>query len=162
MTDENPVILALYPNTVGIGYVCLQIPQRLLGYGIITVKSLNHSKFLRRAEKIMSYYCPKVIILKEMDTSRHYARANKLIDAITTLACEMNMEVFRYSPRQIKETFDVFGAKTKFEMANKIIQMLPDLAVRAPKLKKWYEREDYRMVLFDAVSLAVTHAHLNE
>jgi Holliday junction resolvasome RuvABC endonuclease subunit len=162
MDYEPPVIFALYPNSAGLGYVCLQIPDKLLGYGVATTKPLSNRRLLRRAEKFIDYYRPKIILLKEAGASKNGARNDRLIEAITTLSGEMNIKVFRYTRQQIKDTFEVFGAYTKNDMVNKIVQMLPDLAVRAPKEKKWYEKEDYNMVLFDAVSLAVTHAHLNE
>jgi Holliday junction resolvasome RuvABC endonuclease subunit len=162
MNEESPVILALYPNSVGIGYVCLQIPEKLLGYGVATAKPLSNSRLLKRTEKFIGYYRPKIIVLRETGASKTSLRSDKLIEAITTLSGEMGIKVFRYTKQQIKDTFEVFGAHTKYEMVSKIITMLPDLASRAPKEKKWYEKEDYNMALFDAVSLAVTHAHLSE
>ncbi|MCW3128271.1 MAG: hypothetical protein JWO03_3929 [Bacteroidetes bacterium] len=162
MEHENPVILALYPNSIGIGYACLQIPDRLLDFGVATAKPISNGKLLRRAERFLNYYKPKLVLLKETSELANSGRNDRLIKAMTTLCDEMGLDTYRYTKQQIKDTFEVFGAKTKFSMAEKMVKMLPDLAVRMPKVRKWYEKEDYNMVVFDAVALAVTHAHLTE
>jgi hypothetical protein len=160
--NETPVILALYPNSIGIGYACLQVPERLFDFGVTTVNPISNGRLLRRAERFMDYYRPKIILLKETEPSKNSHQVNKLIEAITTLSGEKGLPVYRYSRQQIKDVFEVFGAPTKFEMVQKIVAMLPDLAHRAPKARKWYEKEHYQMVLFNAVSLAITHAYLAE
>ena len=162
MEHENPVLLALYPNSIGMGYVCLQIPDYLFDFGVTSAKPISNRKLLRRAEKFMDFYKPKIILLKEVGRFANSGRTDKLIEAIATLAEEKNLPIYRYTKQQIKDVFEVFGATSKFEMVGKIVKMLPDLASRAPKQHKWYEKEDYNMVLFNAVSLAVAHAHLSE
>lgn len=160
METETPVILSLYPNTIGIGYACIQIPNGLLDFGITTSKPIANGKLLKRTERFMAYYKPQLVLLKETSSSQRSRRNDKLIEAIATLAGEMGLPVFRYTRQQVQETFEVFGANTKHEMVEKIIQMLPDLSVRRPRERKWYEKEDYNMGLFNAVALAITHAHL--
>jgi Holliday junction resolvasome RuvABC endonuclease subunit len=162
MNIENPVILALYPNATGLGYACLQIPERLLDYGIATVQPVSNGKLLIRAEKFMDYYKPKIILLKETGSAKNSRRTNKLIEAISTLSGEKDLPVYRYTKQQIKDVFEIFGAQSKFQIVEKIVRMLPELGPRAPKEKKWYEKEDYNMVLFNAVSLAIVHTYLAE
>ena len=162
MEKQSPVILALYPNSSGLGYACIQVPERLMDYGVTTTTPLSNGKLLRRTERFMKYYQPKVIVLRESFSKDGKGRSDRLIAAITTLAGEMGIEVHRYSKQQIRDTFEVFGAETRHEIASKIVQFLPELAHRAPKVRKWYEKEDYNMPVFDALALAITHAHLNE
>ena len=162
MTSENPVLLALYPNSIGIGFACMQVPERLFNCGVVTVKPLSNEKLLRRAERFMNYYKPKIILLKETELSKKNIRVNKLIEDIATLSYEKGLPIYRYTKGQIKDVFEVFGASTKFEMVEKIIKMLPILESRAPEVREWYEKEHYQMGLFNAVALAVTHTHLTE
>ena len=150
------------PNAIGIGYVCLQIPEKLIDFGITTVKPVSNGKLLSRVEKYLDYYKPKLVLLKEKASAKNSRRTDHLIEAITTLSGEKNLQVYRYTKGQIKDVFEIFGAKTKFDMVQKITKMLPDLAHRAPGDRKWYEKEDYNMALFNAVSLAVTHTYLSE
>jgi hypothetical protein len=58
--------------------------------------------------------------------------------------------------------FEQFGAKSKYEIANKIIAWFPQLASRAPKIRKAWMDEDYNMGIFDALALAITHKYLTE
>ena len=162
MTHENPVLLALYPNSIGIGYVCIQVPEKLIDFGIATVQPMSNGKLLKRTERFIDYYKPKIVLLKETESSKNSSRINKLIEAITTLSGEKGLKVFRYTKRQIKDVFEIFGASTKNEIVEKIVKMLPDLAARAPVARKWYDKEHYQMGLFNAVSLAVTHTYLTE
>src|SRR4051812_40905011 len=122
MTHENPVILALYPNSIGIGYACLQIPEQLFDFGVTKVSPLSNRKLLQRAERFMDYHKPKIILLREVGASWNSQRVDKLINAIETLAGEKNLEVYRYTREQIKEVFEVFGATSKHEMVEKIVK----------------------------------------
>jgi hypothetical protein len=158
--EENPVILALYPNAIGIGFACLQIPDHLFEFGITTAKPISNRTLLKKAEKFMDYYKPHIVILKEIRTAK--MRNHKLIDAIETLSGEKSLKVFKYTKEQIKDVFEVFGATTQYEIVQKLVTMFPDLAHRTPKPKKWYEKEDYNMGIFNAVSLAITHRYLTE
>lgn len=162
MSTEHPMILALYPNSIGIGYACLQVPERIYDFGVTKVSPMTNRKLLRRAEKFMDYHRPKIVLIRETGASWNSQRVDKLIRAIETLAGEKDLKVFRYSQDQVREVFEVFGCHSKYEMAEKIISMLPDLNCRRPKAHKWYEKEDYNMGLFNAVGLAITHVHLNE
>lgn len=161
MRNERPVILSLYPNSIGIGYACLQIPDKLFDFGVTAVKPLSNRKLLKRAEKFMDHYRPKIVLLKGGMT-KNGRRVDQLIEAITTLAGEKNLKVYRYTKEQVKDAFELFGAQSKHDMVEKIVTMLPDLECRRPKVRKWYEKEDYNMGLFNAVALAITHAHLSE
>ena len=162
MEQENPIILSLYPDSRGIGYVCLQVPKGLYDYGITTAKPISNRRLLKRTEKFIDHFKPKIVVLREQAKETNSDRNNKLIDAIVTLAGEKELQVFRYSKQQIRDVFEVFGASTKFGIVEQILKTFPDLAYRAPKQKKWYEREDYNMTLFNAVALALTHVYLSE
>ncbi|MBS1686315.1 MAG: hypothetical protein JSS76_16350 [Bacteroidetes bacterium] len=156
------MILALYPNSIGMGYACLKVPERIYDFGVAKVSPLTNRKLLKRAEKFMDYHRPKIILLREVQSSHNSNRVDKLISAIETLAGEKDLPVFKYSRDQVREVFEVFGCNSKYEMAEKIISMLPDVSCRRPKVHKWYEKEDYNMGLFNAISLAITHVHLAE
>jgi hypothetical protein len=162
MTYENPVILALYPNSVGVGHACLQVPERLIDFGVATVRPMSNGKLLKRVERFMDYYKPKIVLLREAGSSKNSGRSDKLIEAISTLSGEKGLQVYRYTKQQIKDVFEIFGATTKFEMVEKICKMLPDLKSRAPEARKWYEKEHYSMGMFNAVSLVITHTYLTE
>lgn len=162
MVKENPVILALYPTSIGFGYACLQVPKGLYDYGITTAKPISNRKLLRRTERFMDHFQPKVVLLREPGKVFNGDRNEKLIRAISTLADEKGLQVFSYTKQQMREVFELFGASNKQEMVEQILRTFPELAYRAPRKRKWYEREDYNMALFQAVALALTHTYLSE
>ena len=48
-------------------------------------------------------------------------------------------------------------ARTKDEIARAIAKLLPEFAARVPPMRKLWMSEDYRMGLFDALSLVFTY-----
>jgi hypothetical protein len=62
----------------------------------------------------------------------------------------------------MRDVFEQFGAKSKYEIANKIVTWFPQLVSRAPKIRKPWMDEDYNMGIFDALALAITHKYLTE
>lgn len=164
MNKEVNVVLSLYPNTRGLGFACIDIPQTLLDFGIVTIRPISNHKILRRVKGFIEYYQPKIIVMRECGGyNRCYSeRTIRLLAEIIALAKERQIPVFQYSRKQIQETFELFGAKTKYEVSQKLIEWFPILSIRTPKLRKAWMDEDYNMGIFDALALAVTHQNLSE
>ncbi|MBS1595577.1 MAG: hypothetical protein JST90_14770 [Bacteroidetes bacterium] len=159
MSSESPVILALHTFSGGLGYACIQVPERLLDYGVTKISPVSNNKALSKAEKFISYYRPQVVLMRDGSGDPKSGRSRKLRDAIETLAGEMGVDVYRYTKEQVAETFEVFGVTTKHGIVSKIVEFLPELGHRTPKERRWYEKDDYNMPIFNAVALAITHAH---
>lgn len=157
------VVLALYPNARGLGYACIELPQRLLEYGVITVRPNSQEKLLTRIQKFLDFFQPKIIVIRE-DSQRRYKvnRLKKIVSSVEAFAVERNITVHQYSREAVKEVFAQFGTTTKYEIAMKIVEWFPELNHRTPKLRKAWMDEDYNMGIFDAISLAVTHAYIME
>ena len=155
------LVLAFYPSSRGLGYVCVRIPQTLKDFGVLTVRPFSRGRILKHVERFIEFHRPHIVILRDPDKAlANSKRIEKLVDAITTLAGEYKLPVFRYSREQIKEVFVNFGAQTKQEIVHKIIEWFPDLASRAPKMREWYKPEDYHMETFDSLALAIAHEYL--
>lgn len=164
MSTNHPVTLALYPNTRGFGYVCLENPQRLIDWGVMNCRPLSNNKILQQVSSIVDYFNPTLLIVQDPDNkfSRQGYRVTKLIEAIHKRAEKQNIKIVSYSREQIRNVFSSFGATTKHEIASKLLQWFPELMPRAPKVRKLWMKEDYNMGIFDALSLAITHAYLTE
>lgn len=162
MKKDKVIVLALYPSTRGVGYVCLESPQNLKEYGVVTIRPIFNGKVLERIEKFIEFFNPHVIVIKDYgeDYSEKNMRGAALIESVAKFAGEMNVPVHRYTRQQIRDVFEQFGAKSKFEIAHKIISWFPQLRTHAPRIRKPWMAEDYHMGEFDAISLAVTHQYL--
>ena len=164
MNQDATLILSLYPNARGLGYVCLEAPQRLLDSGVLTVRPLSNERILVRVAKFVEFYHPTLIVIRDSDTltTRRAKRVQGLMDTITAYAKSKNIKVAKYTRQQIRDVFEVHGAQTKYEIAQQIIHWFPELAPRAPKIRKPWMDEDYNMGLFDALSVAITHLYLTK
>jgi Holliday junction resolvasome RuvABC endonuclease subunit len=158
---DSHVVLAVFPNVRGFGYACIDVPTKLMEYGSIRIKQVSkgNGKILKRVQKFIEFFKPEVVILR--DCKKSYPRGYELIKKITAIAVENNIPVYKYSRLQVRDVFEIWGLKTKQEIAIKITEIFPDLTSRLPKIKKSYQEEDRNMVMFDAVALALTHEYLN-
>jgi hypothetical protein len=156
------LILALYPSYRGLGYVCVQMPQTLKDFGVLRVRPFSMGRMVKHVERFLEFHRPHIVILRDPENVPvNSPRIQKFTDAITTLAGEYKLSVFKYSREQIKDVFETFGARTKHEIAHKIIEWFPDLASRVPKMRAKYRPEYYHMETFDSLALAITHEYLS-
>jgi Holliday junction resolvasome RuvABC endonuclease subunit len=158
MENDTHIVLALYANSRGLGYACIQVPHKLMESGVLNVTPLSNDKIALRVQRFIEFFKPNVVVIRDGETS--VPRIQELSDTITNLAAAQNIPVHQYSRQQVKDVFEIFGATTKYEIAHKIIEALPDLASRAPKIRKPYMDEDYNMGIFDAAALILTHEYL--
>jgi hypothetical protein len=154
------VVLSLYPNVRGLGYACAEMPKKLIESGVVTVSPVNNGTVMERVRRFIEYYKPTIIFVR--DPLPTHKRIAKLAAKIEAHAEKEGMPVYRYSRQQITEVFGTFNAATKYEISQKIITWFPELAIRAPKMRKSYMNEDYNMGIFDAIALIVTHEYLTE
>ncbi len=159
MNDDR--IISIYPNTVGFGYVILSHKGEILDYGVVTVQPPENNKCLIRISQIIAYYEPKILIIEDPIKSNKARRIKKLIIKLCDLT-KNKMTVYQYSKRQIRDTFEVFGAKHKFEISRKISEMYPELKTKLPEKRKLWEPENYYQGIFDAMSLVFTHLYLTD
>ena len=164
MEKEPVVILSLYPNARGLGYVCLKGQQNLKESGALTIRPIFNGKVLNRIIKFIQFFKPHIIVVKNYGTkrSRLNKRGEALVESVVQYADEIKVPVFKYTREQVRDVFEQFGAKSKYEIAKKIITWFPQLEAHTPKIRKPWMAEDYYMGEFDAVALAVTHLYLTE
>lgn len=162
MTNKLPIILSLYPNTRGFGYICLENPQKLIDWGMMNCRPLSNGKILKQVAAMLDYFNPELLVMQDPDNryARQNSRVSELIETIKDRAEEKSIKVFTYTREQVRSVFSSFGATTKHEIASKLLQWFPELMPRAPKARKLWMNEDYNMGIFDALSLAITHEYL--
>ena len=164
MKNKEGLMLSLFPNMRGFGYVCLEWPQRIVERGVFSPRPKGNVKILRQVTKYVEFFKPMVIILRDCDTTSGSSmkQTKKLVTEITEYAKGVKVPVYRYSREQVRDVFEQFGASTKYEIANKIVTWFPELARLAPPIRKPWKDEDYHMGVFDAMALIITHKYLTE
>lgn len=148
-------IISVYINTIGFGYAILKDGE-ILDYGMVTVRPANNNKGFCKINEIAGYFQPNTLILEDFENSNKSDRVKKLIKKLYGYWKD-KIKIHRYSRQQVKDTFQVFGARNKFEIARKIVEIYPQLRTKLPDKRKPWEPENYYQGIFDAISLVLTH-----
>jgi Holliday junction resolvasome RuvABC endonuclease subunit len=156
--ENHKLVLAIDPATKGVGYALFEGPRRPIDWGVKYAKVRKNAQGLRKIQRLIDFYHPDVIVVEDYagDGSRRCKRVQQLIKNIKRLAQKKGIKTYSYSPSAIRKTFAQSGAKTKYEIAKKIAEWLREFEPRLPPVRKAWMSEDYRMSIFDAVSLALT------
>ncbi len=156
---DNALILAVFPAVRGFGFALFHGAWVPLDWGFRHVQGDKNESSRDKVATLLDDYAPDTLLLEDHagEGSRRSARVETLIDEIAALADAKGICVARYSRDQIRECFAEFGATTKYEIAEAISRSLPEFPPQLPPQRKIWLPEDYRMSIFDAVSLIFTH-----
>lgn len=151
-------VLAIDPVNKGFGYAVFEGPDKLIDWGVKSTKSIDKRRRLEQLFDLMERYSPDVIVVEDYADkgSRRGAQAKDLIRMILITASAMEIKTCALSPADVRNAFSQFGAATKYSIATILAKKFPELAPRLPPIRKPWMSEDYRMSIFDAVSLAWT------
>jgi Holliday junction resolvasome RuvABC endonuclease subunit len=157
---ENIRILAVAPSSRGFGFAVLEGRETLVDWGVKSVTGDKNTQSLARVEGLITHYHPEVMVLQETATIRRSARIRELGQRIVVLAGSHNLRVVLVSREQVRRVFFDKGHGTKQALAEIVATRFPEeLGARVPPKRQPWMSEDYRMDIFDAVSLALTFRH---
>ena len=160
--QNSELVLALYPNSTGIGYVICENPKELIRYGVARIKTFSNNEHLKRLTQFVKEYNPSIIILRDYrDTDKRIGkRTIKVIDTLGKQARSKGIPVFKYAREDIKQSFIQFGSNTKYGISKTISAWYPELEMRMPVYRKNNTSEHYQMGVFDAFALMLTHFYI--
>ena len=161
---NHKLVLAIDPTTRGFGFAIFEGPQKPIDWGVKDIRRNKDKMCLLKVKELIDFYRPDVIVLEDFTGkgSRRCKRIQKLIIEIGKLALNNKIRVKSFSQAKIKLFFSRFDAKTKYQIASKIAKWLPVFENRLPPIRKPWMSEDYRMAIFDAVSLALTYYYFQK
>ena len=156
---DEALILSVFPSVRGFGFALFHGAWIPIDWGFRHVEGDKNQACLEKVAKLIDEYAPDVLLLEDHagEGSRRSPRIEALIDNMAALAAKKGIAVARYSRAEIRECFAEFGATTKYEIAQAISRSLPEFPPQLPPERKIWLPEDYRMSIFDAVSLIFTH-----
>lgn len=162
--EKRGVTLTLYPNTYGLSFLISDGPKDIIDYGIKQVKKKEAKYFLEQFKRIMDFYEPGLVILRDYDhtESQISVKYRTIWNGIEEMVNERKMKLLKYSRKQIREVFEIFHAKTKYEISRVIANWYPQLKSKFPRKRKPWQSEDYYMSIFDSFSLMLTHAYIED
>ena len=162
MRDAKKTVLALYPNRNGVAYALFASQTEPIDFGVGYIRPTDNTKTLKRIGKYIAHYGPDIIVTRNLDGlgRGRSRRIQKLIDMICREASSQGLGVRLYTRTQIKDTFQQFGAVTKYAISKKLIEWYPQLKGYSFQPRKRWMNENPNTAVFDAMSLATVHWYL--
>lgn len=162
--DSTTRVLSIYPTTRGFGYSIFEGARNPIDWGVNSVRKDKNKTCIEKIERLIDFYQPEVVVSEDYkgEGSRRCLRIRKLIDDITNLCDKKNVVIKKYSRSKITDVFDDFGSFNKHQIAQTIANWLPPLAPYLPPPRKPWMSEDYRMAIFDSISLTLTYYYIDE
>ncbi|HQU07583.1 MAG: hypothetical protein B7X04_01390 [Parcubacteria group bacterium 21-54-25] len=160
-TRDDALVLGIHPASRGIGYTVFEGPLRLVDWGVKETRENKNRAGIQKIGELLALYHPSVLVIEAYrgEGSRRAKRIQALLDSVTALARARRVPLRRYSRGHVRAFFSNYDATTKYQIATAIAAWLPELEPRLPPVRKPWMSEDYRMAIFDAASLSLTHFH---
>jgi Holliday junction resolvasome RuvABC endonuclease subunit len=153
-------VLSIDPVARGYGFVVVEAePLVLIDWGVRTCarKSAAHCEL--SLGSLIGRYEPTAIVIEDPSESRMLRRASldAFLAGVSDLLASSGVPVFTYSRAQVRIAFGSGGIWTKDAIAAALAERFPEIIPRLPKPRRFFDSEDVRMSIFDALSFAVTH-----
>lgn len=154
---DLPRVLAISPMSVGFGYALFDHPQHLMDWGLSVIRVHKVARALKRLDILIAMYRPNAIVVIMPDHTDHKVTvANKLTTAFSKRAAVGMIPYKRYKQRDVQTFFSTFDALTKHEVAETLINWLPQLASHHPQRRALGDSQDMKINVFDAAAVALT------
>lgn len=146
-------VLGIDPCSTGFGFALLEIPDRLIDWGVKTATS--NAECLARIAALIDFYRPQIVAIEDVSAkgSRRRDRVSQLLNEIPPLAIEKKVRVRLVSRARLRKSVVRFDGPTKYQIAVLIAERFPELRPHLPPKRKLWMSEDSRIRIFGAVSL---------
>lgn len=156
MTSSTPKkIIAFDVRARRFGFAVFEAPDELLDWG---VKSFRHGvnavkvPASQKVATLLSDFRPDVVVVEKPPLHED----SWLMGTILRLARKENISVRTVSRATVRKRFPG-QERNKHGIAMVLSDRFPELADRIPPKRKPWQSEDYRMSIFDATALGLTH-----
>ena len=152
--------LAIHPSSRGFGWIALSGPFSPYDWGTVGVRGRDKNpRCLRHIEKLLDQLTPETVVLEtfEQKSSKRRTRIANLGRAIVALAQSRSIDVAIYTFKDVQSVFAHLGARYRYEIAEAVVRTLGLLHPYLPKRRKVWHSEQWRLSLFCAAALALTH-----
>lgn len=154
----NDLVLSLFPNSRGIGYVLFEGPLSPFDWGVKEVRGpAKNRRLLAFLDELIDRTSPVILVLKDWtdDALKRMDRVAKLFESILLLAKRKLLKVVRYALKTIHKYFAYRNAFTKYEIALYIAKIIPAFSYQIPRKRKAWLNESARQGLYDAAALGL-------
>jgi hypothetical protein len=149
---ERMLALDLHPRSFG--FVVFEGQDTILDWGVKSFRRGANAVKVPMHQKLatlLGEFSPHIVILKE--SKGQPERSSK---TVLRLVESRGMPVRLVSGDAVRRVF-ASHSHNKHEIATAVAQRFPELQGRLPPKRRPWESEDYRMSIFDAAALGITH-----
>jgi Holliday junction resolvasome RuvABC endonuclease subunit len=154
-------ILSLAPTTRGVGYAVIEGENMLVAYGVKTARVKRRDKNARLMAHVKTMflrYRPDKLVLYDLNAKgvHRRPRIKELQRFIVRLAQRRKLNISKFSRIEVQSLLLGGRKGTKHAVAQLLAERFPaELASRLPPKRIWYDPEDRRIDIFEAVALVV-------
>ena len=166
MKSKTNLVLSVKPFCRGFAFALFEDQQSPADWGVKDIRGkAKNALTLHAVKQVITQYHPDMLVLPKPEARSD--RIKKLISAIDDHAKKQGIPVHTVTRADIRAVFaaDLPGAgdagraffkPTRYQIAQAIANRFEFFAPQLPPPRRFYDSEDARMSLFDAVSAAVT------
>ncbi len=171
MGGELVRALALGIRPQRIGVAVLEGSQRLVEWGTRKARYDDEARILKHLDALIERFDPDFLIVKNYK-SGEAPKAARVAALLVERGLEWGVGFRKVSEEDVYLEYRQVEPNSRFEVAVAISRVFPELADRLPRPQVAWEREDDRMVVFEAVALGTAqlareererfHARMNQ
>ncbi len=155
---SSGAVLAVHPTASGFGWAVFDAAGALLEWGIASGKEGRSPRLLRRFKRLLTRFDPAVLVLEAHDGE--HKRADRIVElyrAFARAAADAGARGYTYDREAVAFALDIPHRSSRYEVALKVADFLPELSHRIPRKQAFGASEDPRQSLFAAAALALTY-----
>jgi Holliday junction resolvasome RuvABC endonuclease subunit len=150
--------LAIHPTSRGFSWIAFENPFTIYGFGTVGARGADKNRrCMLRIERLLTRLTPEVVVLETFEGSVRSGRIAALGRTVVTFAAAEGVNVALYRAAEVRSNFAHMGAQTRHEIAEAVTRLFPHLKRHLPRKRRAWESEPWRLSLFCAAALALTH-----
>jgi hypothetical protein len=156
-------ILAIDARRNRFGYALFEGSRRLLDWGASSVSPQMNTRSAtqsarKRVTPLLKRSHPAAIIVKRLRRTRtgKSSTPGPILRTIETEAARLQIPLYFLRRKEIRSIFGDHEGKTKYDIAEFLVGMFPELSIRLPPRRKRWQSEPHVMTVFDAVAVGFT------
>jgi len=155
--------LAIDLRTRRFGYAVFEGSKQLLDYGVCLYGASGAPTTARkRMMELLKLSSPSLIVIRAVRRNKAFGSVGvrPILAAISREASARQIPIQFVMTTQMKKIFQRFRAQTKHEIASAVVQLFPELIWKLPPKRKVWQKEHYRMAMFEAIAVGCVYLQL--
>lgn len=160
-TEPKSRVLSLEVRPTVVGFAVFDVSRQLMDYGRCTYRvptdALSRT-VAARMSRLIERHQPSLVVTRQraVRTVQARERVNTILRVVRREAGKRHTECRKVSSNAVRSLFASRGCTSKYGRAGLIARQFPQLSWKLPRKRKPWNREDSRMVIFDAAATVLT------